>query len=351
MTTPAALAAETAADTDAGVPSGEPGWRLGRRPALDGLRGLAVLLVIGQHAEIPGLRQGGGTGVTLFFALSGFLITALLVEEHRASGRVDVRRFVARRAVRLLPALVVLLAVLLGLGMTTLHDAALAAAYVGNWVRAGGDNLGDLGHVWSLAVEEQFYLVWPIAFVLLRRRPRVLLALAVGGAVASAVERQLLWGHGLDRIYFGSDTRADAILAGCALGLVVAHGARLRVGAGIGLVAGAGLLALSASTPRFFLHWGFTPAAVAAVAVVACVAPRPPGTTRVLEHPTLVRTGRLSYGLYLWHFPMVLWAQGAISSLPVRLAVELPASALLALASYHLVEEPLRRRRVGAVAR
>ena len=330
--------------TSGSTPAPAGAWRLGRRPALDGLRGVAVLLVMAHHAEIPGFRQGGGTGVTLFFVLSGFLITALLVEEQRTAGRVDLRAFCTRRAVRLLPALVAFLVVMLALGMTTGRDAGLTLVYAGNWLRAGGDNLGYLGHTWSLAVEEQFYLVWPAAFVLLARRPRWLLGFALAGAVVSAVARQLLWGHGLDRIYFGSDTRADAVLLGCALGLWLAGGRRWRLPRWTVAAAAIGLAALTASRGDLLYHWGFAPAAVASVVLVAHVAGRRPGTVRLLEHRLLTATGRLSYGLYLWHFPVVLWAGPAIRSTPLRLAVEASLSLALAVASATFVEGPLRRR-------
>jgi peptidoglycan/LPS O-acetylase OafA/YrhL len=319
-------------------------WRLGRRPALDGVRGVAVLLVMAQHAELPGFRQGGATGVTMFFALSGFLITALLVEEDRATGRVSLLAFCRRRVGRLLPALVVFLVAVVALGLAPVGDAGIAGLYAANWVRAGGDNLGYLGHTWSLAVEEQFYAVWPLVFVLLRRRPRWLLGLTLLGAVGSAVERQLLWGHGLDRIYFGSDTRADAILLGCALGLVLARGRRIAVPRPVAALAWAGLLGLTAARSGWFFHWGFAPTAFLAVVVVAAAATVRPGATRVLERAPLVRAGRLSYGLYLWQFPIILWLGPRIGSRPVRIVVELGVTVALAVASARYVEQPVRRR-------
>ena len=330
-------------------PTDRAPWRLGYRPALDGLRGIAVLLVMASHAEFPGFRLGGGTGVTMFFVLSGFLITALLVEEQRDTGGVNLRAFYRRRLFRLLPALVVFLAGALALGWGTGDHAAAALLYVANWVRASGGNLGDLGHTWSLAIEEQFYVVWPLLFVVLARRPAWLLRLAVGGAVLSAVIRTMIVIGGdqaaMDRVYFGSDTRADAILAGCILGLVIAGGRRLSVPRWMAAAAGLALVVVTgiAAGESSFYRWGLTLAAVASTIIVARVAVRPAGSSRVLEWSGLVRTGRLSYGLYLWHWPIMLVASRTMAAGPGRVVVTFALSFLMAVASSRLVEEPMRR--------
>ena len=180
-----------------------PSERLGHRPGLDGLRGLAVLLVLAQHLGLPVFRGGGLVGVLLFFVLSGFLITWLLLDEHAATGRIDIRAFYVRRARRLLPAFVAMLAVVVGVAALVGNlggiagPAIVAGAYVANWSHLFDIDMGPLNHTWSLSVEEQFYIVWPavlIGFFAFRRLGWVILAACVaavlwfmpmtGGAIA-----------------------------------------------------------------------------------------------------------------------------------------------------------------------
>ncbi len=206
-----------------------PQFRLGYRPALDGMRGVAVLVVVGLHMYVPFLA-GGYLGVDIFFVLSGFLITSLLLEEWRRSGRISFRDFYLRRALRLLPALFAFLLILQayillrmrGDEFWQMEKASLAVlAYFGNWAKAYGVDLRALNHMWSLAVEEQFYFVWPVIFLLLlriRRNPSWIvyaLILAIGGI---ALRRAFMSGHVTEaRIYNGSDTRFDELLTGCVL--------------------------------------------------------------------------------------------------------------------------------------
>lgn len=222
-------------------------------PALDGVRALAVLAVLADHAGVPGL-SGGFVGVDVFFVLSGFLITSLLLDEHRRTGRVDLGAFWARRARRLLPALTVLVAAV-ALGRRLFapdsvgglrYDALSALGWVANWRFAAaktdyfaqGGAASPLQHTWSLGVEEQYYLVWPLVLtavtVLLAHRSRASVrrlatlatvgVLATVGAIASAAEAVWLSGNAAPgRVYFGSDTRAQALLAGAAAAAVFAR--------------------------------------------------------------------------------------------------------------------------------
>ncbi len=217
------------------------GTGLAHMPALDGLRGVAVAAVLAFHT---GHFGGGFLGVDLFFVLSGFLITALLVQERRASGTIDLRRFWARRARRLLPALLVVLVAVLGYAavlavpgeLAGIRDDVLATlGYVANWEHvagAGGDVspfavLSPLEHTWSLAIEEQFYLLWPLVvtavLALAAGSRRWLLAVVAGLGAASAGAMAALHDPGGDpaRAYFGTDTRALSILAGAGLALVM----------------------------------------------------------------------------------------------------------------------------------
>src|SRR6478735_1732608 len=211
-------------------------WRLGHRPELDGLRGVAIALVVLSHLSRPlsHLRFLGLAGVVVFFVLSGFLITSLLLEERERSGSLDLLGFYRRRALRLAPALVACVVVVgvagaaLGsrLGPTYAPTALVLGAltWTANWVVAGGEYAGTaLTHTWSLSIEEQFYLVWPplLLVLLLRRWQRWLVPALVAGACASAAMRFVLIPEGVDRINNGSDTRADALLIGCLVAVLV----------------------------------------------------------------------------------------------------------------------------------
>jgi peptidoglycan/LPS O-acetylase OafA/YrhL len=207
-------------------------------PALDGLRGLAVVVVMIYHAA-PELLPGGFLGVELFFVLSGFLITSLLLKEHDRSG-IQLGRFYMRRALRLTPALIVMLASVVLLSWValsgdafrnTVSDAAFSLTYIFNWVRASDPGRSSfLGHTWSLCIEEQFYLLWPLllpAITMIGRRDRLTERLLV--AVAAIVLWRMVLSNFASpmRIYNGLDTRADGLLLGCALGAAI-HDGRLR---------------------------------------------------------------------------------------------------------------------------
>lgn len=325
-------------------------WRLGQRPALDGLRGIAIILVLAAHAHVPFMGSGGIVGVGLFFTLSGFLITGLLIEERERTGRTSFRGFYARRARRLLPAfLTLLLAVVAArvvLGPWVLDWSVLPAVllYVGNWVPISGGDLGALGATWTLSVEEQFYIMWPLVVAALATRRRVIAAGALLAVVSLLVRYQLLTDgeFGL-RIPLGSDTVAFALLAGA-----VSVGLRLSGSPGrsrpwlavVGLAALAGLMFIG---PIWFLILGLPSVAIASVATLWAATGS--GPVRFLETPWLRWFGSRSYGIYLWHAP-ILWAMAEHYALPVWVLVGfgVPASLLLAEASYRWVESPFRAR-------
>jgi peptidoglycan/LPS O-acetylase OafA/YrhL len=362
------------------ITTGLPYW-----PALDGLRAVAVVAVLLYHAGVTGL-PGGLLGVDVFFVLSGFLITTLLLDERMRSGTVALRKFWSRRVRRLLPALLLVLvavsaSVSLVAGPGDLHsvrdDALSALFYVANWRFAlSGQSYFDhfgapspLLHLWSLGVEEQFYLVWPLVVLLVTRRARrparTLGFTAVVLAAASTVALVALHAAGASdsRLYYGTDTRALTLLVGAALACLLAaprgrHRRRIahrRSGrwlvSALGL-AGAITLGLAFATVTgedpLLYSGGFLVVAVATAAVLACIVlvPHSP-LARLLGLAPLAAIGRISYGLYLWHWPLFLALDGRRTGLsgPALLGLRLGGALALSLASYFLVEKPIRQRR------
>jgi peptidoglycan/LPS O-acetylase OafA/YrhL len=317
-----------------------PRWHLGYRPALDGLRGVAILAVLAWHVGIPGMEGAGQAGVTLFFALSGFLITSILVEEHERAGRINFGRFYRRRAARLLPALVVLLAAASLMVLITRPAgggiAILASLfYVANWAQASHIDLFPVQHTWTLSIEEQFYVVWPLLLtaLLLVRRRWALYAI-VAGFVASTALRYYFAPWAEDRALWGTDTRADALLAGCAVAfLLTQRWIRLPLAAQVAAVAAFGIMIVIGTVP-VLLGGGLTIMAISSALLVLGVATRP---WSVLSWAPLRWVGSISYGLYLWH-PFLF---NAFSGLP-HLVLVGPA-VLAAVASSRWIEQPIIR--------
>jgi peptidoglycan/LPS O-acetylase OafA/YrhL len=362
--------------------------RLGAVPALDAVRGVAIVAVVLSHLwivmptwwgigavdDILGMNgsmaRAGFVGVDLFFVLSGFLITALLLQEQHDRGRVGLAAFYARRALRLLPALWLLLAVqtmyAVGAGYPngrTEHWGSLTAAllYRLNW-RMTTDQVGDLGALWSLAIEGQFYLVWPLAviafFGLQRRLSRVVLVLAAA-IVLVAVRRAMVFDElGWVDAFVRSDTRIDGLLVGALAAMLWVRGALpRRLPPVTPWLAGAVMIAVFAyiDAARAFVYRGGLTVFVAAAAVlVVWVASTPdrrpsPGFFQRLAESL----GRRSYGLYLWHFP-VFWAfSRRAPEWPhhVVLLAALTVTAVGTYLSWVLVEVPALRHKDRIAAR
>jgi peptidoglycan/LPS O-acetylase OafA/YrhL len=359
-------------------------------PGLDGLRAVAVLGVVFYHLGLPWM-PGGFLGVDVFFVLSGFLISTLVIEEVERTGRLNWRAFYLRRARRLLPGLFLLLAVLSVLALVVLpeergelrRDVTAALLYVSNWSAiftdqsyfeaAGRPPL--LQHLWSLAVEEQFYLLWPavVAAVLAVGRRHLRWIALVAAAVSSAWMALLAMRNGYpvpndpSRVYFGTDTHATPLLLGAALAtcwtpwrvwradstwLTSLRPTSQRAGTAVvdlvGLAALAGVLWMFFAVAEFsplLYRGGFFAVAACSAVLVAAVA-HPAGLLgRVLGAQPLRYLGERSYGIYLWHWPLALLTRpgfelpfDGLPSVLLRLAVILVAAEL----SYRYVERPIR---------
>ncbi|WP_147061654.1 acyltransferase family protein [Knoellia locipacati] len=360
----------------------------GRLPGLDGLRATAIVAVLLFHLD-PRWLPGGFLGVDVFFVISGFLITTLLVREHAREGRVDLRGFWTRRARRLLPALLVLVPSVILLARLVEGDllvgirrqAVGALTFTSNWleIAAGSDYFHStapqlLMNLWSLAVEEQFYLVWPVvALVLLRLAPSsraragVAVALALGSAVLMAVRFDP--SLGATRVYYGTDTHLMGLMLGAALAFAWAaphrawtstaqwHRVRVPAVAAAAVVLVALVALLDESTP-FTFRGGILLASLATAVLVLGVVERPTPLRTVLDLPVLRWVGERSYGLYLWHWPVILiveadlaWAErSADGYLWSRLWCVVVTVAVADL-SYRFIETPVRRRGFRGTAR
>lgn len=337
--------------------------RLGYRPELDGIRGLAIALVLAEH--IFGVPLGGAQpGVSIFFVLSGFLITTLLLEEQRDTGKVSLRDFYTRRVFRLGPALLTLLVVYVVIVVQIQPDeragrlwaAFFGLFYMADWPRQFGFTGGqELNPLWSLSVEEKFYLLWPAALIFLTRKGKVLPALAIGIVVFASVRlASAAFGWGLWQ--YSPQARFDEILVGCLVGVVWVKGlVKERDARRLGWVGILGLIA-------YFVAWrpvmtledapiGFAVglsllAFSTAGLILGLVSGAMEPVKRVLSFKPLVVVGLLSYSLYLWH----VFVRGAATWAGYEPTgwIILALSVLVATGSYLGIERPMlqyRKRR------
>jgi peptidoglycan/LPS O-acetylase OafA/YrhL len=351
--------------------------RLPYQPALDGIRALAVGAVLAYHGGLPWAR-GGFLGVDAFFVLSGYLITSLLLTEWRARSAIGLSAFWSRRARRLLPALFLMLIGVAGYAVVFAApdelgklrgDALATIGYVANWRPLfSGQSYFDqfsvpspLRHTWSLAIEEQWYAVWPLLLlVLLRLRRcslRSLLAVSLVMAACSAFLMGWLYHPGADpsRVYYGTDTRAQSLLMGAALAMLLLQRGPLSSRparntlqiAALACAVGLGWVWATASGDSVFLYRGgfLLLAAAVAVVIAASVQPKAGPIGRLLSLPPLRGLGLISYGVYLWHWPVYLvltpdrtgWDGYGLFA--ARVLVTLA----IAVVSYRVIEMPVRR--------
>ncbi|PYS67146.1 MAG: hypothetical protein DMF69_23945, partial [Acidobacteria bacterium] len=336
-------------------------------PALDGLRGVAILLVIIHHQLIPLSLNGGFLGVDLFFVLSGFLITSLLVKEFDATNSISLTKFYTRRVLRLAPALLLYLCVVLYLTYRQhpeefkheLKLVFLSLTYLTNWRLAFGwdYSLDPTAIIWSLSIEEQFYLLWPplLLLALWSKANRNHIVVALGFCILGiAVHRYSLFSHGaeLNRMYYGSDTRADAPLVGCLVALLslsrITVTKRVKAALNLGAFFSACLLiylvATSAFTDHFLYRGGYTLVASASGLLVWHLAAADESfMTRILEFYPLRWFGLISYGLYLWHWLLLREVSFYRWVGEKDTAVRFVAAIVISAASFYLVERRFTR--------
>lgn len=346
---------------------------IGHFSALDGLRGLALVGVLLFHAK--GVLAGGYLGVDLFFVLSGFLITSLLLAERARTGRIGLAAFWVRRARRLFPALLSLMPAVAAYGWllatpgelaTVRGDALATLAYVANWRTILAHKSywdlfahpSPLEHTWSLSIEEQFYVVWPlvVALVLAKGTRRALLVLS-GVLLALSITAMLLLfdPENVSRVYLGTDTRASGILAGAILACVLRPEAspsssrartRLVDGLGVGavLLLGAAWCMLRGEDWILY-HGGFWLTELACLALITCAITPGSLVARALSFRLLTWLGTVSYGAYLWHWPVdiVLTTERTRLHGVALVALQLAVTFTIAAVSYRFLEQPIRK--------
>ena len=363
--------------------------RLAYLPALDGVRAAAVVAVMMFHGGIP-FMKGGFMGVDAFFVLSGFLITSLLVGEWRQTLTIRLASFWARRARRLLPALLLMLLFVAFFASVIVPegtygalrlDALSTLLYVSNWhfILVGSNYFNEtasaspLIHTWSLAVEEQFYLIWPLvvlAVLHVTKSLKVLLGVCIAAGVGSAIEMALLYQPGnVNRVYLGTDTRSQCLFIGCALAVALVivtqrHHEQGRLAPGelwrpasemgralcalAGMVGAIGAILiwiLTNETISFPYSGGFFLIGLCTGAVILAAVGAPRSVVPRFLSVTPVRyIGRISYGIYIWHWPLFLWINHARTGLDVYplFAVRVLATLAVSALSFHLVERPIR---------
>ena len=342
--------------------------KLGYVPALNGVRGLAILFVLGNHLPLrwfESLLPGGFAGVDIFFVLSGFLITTLLIEEFEGTGAIRLRNFYARRALRLLPALIALLLTICIVSFFAL-DAAhahqnylnslFAFFYIGNWVRVFSHNqLGVLAHTWSLSVEEQFYLVWPLILLTLLRiskKRRYFFAVAAVIALLSwgACAHLASQGASTIRMCFGSDSRVDTLMVGCILAGVWSWKLSaqnlnkrfqqiLTIAAPLSFISLVTFAIIQNPFGKGLFYYGFILLALLAAVLLLDILANPRSIMKkVFEMKWLVWLGSVSYGLYLWHWTILWWMHGMKWNHWTIVLVGVPLSFAMTLLSYYGME-------------
>lgn len=333
---------------------------MARNPALDGIRAIAAMLVLLHHTRVPGFG-GGFIGVDIFFVLSGYLITGILLREAETTGGIAIGRFLLRRALRLFPPFALLLLAVLLIGphvwpIEGLDLAVLIAGlYLTDYVAPIYGGLSILGHTWSLAVEEHFYLLWPFAVLALggaarERRLRILLA-----AFAAATLWRLLNAWAFPDSFWFTGVRFDTRLSGLVLGAGLAV-ARPNLTRAVADRLGLASLLVLAGTTAIAAKDAIGAALlqpvidIAAACLIAALTVETGRLSRLLSFGPIAYLGLISYAIYLWHYPISQAVQTFTSDWRIDLAITLPLTLALAALSYAFVEKPIqtwRRKRAA----
>ncbi len=320
-------------------------------PALDGIRAIAIFLVLAFHARVPGFRFGY-VGVDVFFVLSGFLISGILLRQIEQTGTVQFRQFYIRRFFRLTPALLAMLTVYIVIGpmvwplQNHLRDAALAALYVSDYSKALYGAPDTISHTWSLSVEEHFYLLWPPVLLALHGRYKgSRLAVVIAFILVTCLAWRWAWlerGATWNEIYYRFDTRLTGMIAGSLLAVLIHHRPSIqwmhRYRYYIYFLPLLLILTLDQKWgSTWMLRWGFTIVELGSASVIVAVMFRSSCITYLLSQPVMVWVGKHSYAIYLWHYPIMrhLREQG---SWEATILIGLPLSLLLAWLSAHTIE-------------
>ncbi|MFT3745769.1 MAG: acyltransferase [Pyrinomonadaceae bacterium] len=339
-------------------------------PVLDGLRGIAVLLVIWHHLDLllPGIRlyvPGGFLGVDVFFVLSGFLITSILLKEFDRHDRISLSNFYIRRTLRLVPGLWLFLVTLFVFGGSLLpereavtiysyNNFVYAATYLMNWHRVAGAEAGNLNHTWSLAIEEQFYIIWSLILVIvLPRLTKRAVAIGTASIVALLIAQRAIRtavGADADVLYYSTDTRIDALLIGCVASMAYCWrllppewtGAILDRLCLATLIIGAASLFLFDHQSSGLFYGGISVFSISiAVLILWLVTRSGSGIHRVLELSPLRWLGNISYGLYLWHYVCFEFARMTFDSAFVQVLAAFSMSLGISAISFYFLEKPL----------
>jgi len=355
-------------DTFANWSTSRAAYPLGYSPALDGLRGLMTLAVLGAHTRIL-LFPGAVAFMDVFFTMSGYLITSLLINDYQRRGRIDLKKFYKRRFMRLYPALVAMLVCLLIVAWffssefkMRMIDAAVAFFYISDYWRAyNGPGLWYTAHTWSLSVEEQFYLLWPLTFLVLLRYFGMswkTVSVILIGALGFALWRAWLTydGASILRLYNAFDTRADALLIGCALGVTLKlidlasypRLCKVLSWSLLPLCASGLIMALKLHDDMRWYYYvaPLMTAIPGAICTAALLQPQRNFMHAFLENPVPVFCGRICYGLYVWHYPVFSLLRGEFHArYIVVFLVGWPIVFTSAIASYYLIERHFMRAR------
>lgn len=316
-------------------------------PSLDVLRVIAVALVVAFHSLVPGFR-GGWLGVDLFFVLSGFLITRLLLAEHLRTGHLNIGAFWIRRLRRLSPAVFLMLACYLCVlpflspypMEKALRDVAMSMVYVADYQMAYSQNAPHIGHMWSLMIEEKYYLLWPVmllACLRMGKHTRSFLLLLIGAAMISRwwTVRTEPW----DVVYYAFHNRLTGLMIGSAAAILYRQ---IRVSSGTMLLIGATFLAIAVTFARWGDHqaprlWMLLAEIGSLVLVLACVE-----NPTVLSFTRLAPLGKYTYGVYLWHVPIVAFMLERHFAPLTMLVVSGGLGLILSAISLHTIERWLR---------